>query len=250
MILFVFHRRTIGDAYICATNLMEEQDSSVSVRNAAIRALAMAKDMVLEAVNTQLPKFSENEIDDVEDKSNSDGVPSSWTTSFETLEIRVGIHIGDVMCGVLGQRLPKFTTCGKGKIGRLILSTSFTVCITLKTDLPPLLLLEPHFPKRTFIIASCQHGRSNGTNKSIQSYTSNKRFSRFGRRCRNGMVREGSNSIEKYGRYGNVSIGSVGIENKPMSIDWRGIEEAERVGGITNHYKGYEQSVLRRTEEY
>ena len=118
MMLFVFHRRTIGDAYICATNLMEDRDSSVGVRNAAIRALAMAKDMVLEAVNTQLPKFSENESDDVEeDNSNSDEVPSSWT-KFETLEIRVGIHIGDVMCGVLGQRLPKFTTCGKGKIGR------------------------------------------------------------------------------------------------------------------------------------
>ena len=30
----------------------------------------------------------------------------------ETLEIRVGIHVGDITCGVLGQRLPKFTICG------------------------------------------------------------------------------------------------------------------------------------------
>ena len=97
--------RTIGDAYICATNLMEDQDS-VGVRNAAIRALAMAKDMVLEAVNTQIPRFS--------DESNGDSAVL-WS-QFETLEIRVGIHVGDVMCGVLGQRLPKFTTCGKGMI--------------------------------------------------------------------------------------------------------------------------------------
>ena len=95
--------RTIGDAYICATNLMEDNDGD-GLQNAAIRALAMAKDMIFEAVNTQLPKFSE-----VPDEDSA--VP--WS-KFETLGIRVGIHVGDVMCGVLGQRLPKFTTCGKG----------------------------------------------------------------------------------------------------------------------------------------
>ena len=89
---------------------MEDQDS-IGVRNAAIRALAMAKDMVLEAVNTQIPRFS--------DESNGDSAVL-WS-QFETLEIRVGIHVGDVMCGVLGQRLPKFTTCGKGMIIRISL---------------------------------------------------------------------------------------------------------------------------------
>ena len=29
-----------------------------------------------------------------------------------TLEIRVGIHIGEITCGVLGERLPKFTVFG------------------------------------------------------------------------------------------------------------------------------------------
>ncbi len=82
---------------------MDDNDGD-GLQNAAIRALAMAKDMILEAVNTQLPKFSEAPDED-------SAVP--WSKC-ETLGIRVGIHCGDVMCGVLGQRLPKFTTCGKG----------------------------------------------------------------------------------------------------------------------------------------
>lgn len=98
----VLKLETIGDAYICATNLMDDNDGD-GLQNAAIRALAMAKDMILEAVNTQLPKFSEASDED-------SAVP--WSKS-ETIGIRVGIHCGDVMCGVLGQRLPKFTTCGK-----------------------------------------------------------------------------------------------------------------------------------------
>ena len=77
------------------------EDNEDGLQNAAIRALAMAKDMIFEAVSTQVP-FSEME-------------DFPWT-EFETLGIRVGIHVGDVMCGVLGQRLPKFTTCGKGTI--------------------------------------------------------------------------------------------------------------------------------------
>ncbi|KAL7533419.1 hypothetical protein ACHAXR_005224 [Thalassiosira sp. AJA248-18] len=88
----VMKLETIGDAYICATNLMEEEDDD-GEQDAAIRALAMAKDMVIEATNV--------------------GIPSSDAKApFETLQIRVGIHVGDVTCGVLGQRLPKFTTCG------------------------------------------------------------------------------------------------------------------------------------------
>jgi class 3 adenylate cyclase len=126
-----FYFRTIGDAYICATNLMENQDS-ISVRNAAIRALAMAKDMVLEAVNTQIPKFSEesNENENVEEEKDANAVPP-WV-KFETLEIRVGIHVGEVMCGVLGQRLPKFTTCGKG---RSIQSLHHLLCILLFSNM-------------------------------------------------------------------------------------------------------------------
>jgi len=90
----VLKLETIGDAYICATNLMEEEDDD-GVQDAAIRALAMAKDMVIEATNVRIPHPE-----------------SGAQIPFETLQIRVGIHVGDVTCGVLGQRLPKFTTCG------------------------------------------------------------------------------------------------------------------------------------------
>lgn len=92
----VLKLETIGDAYICATNLLEDDDDEEKENNraqdAAIRALAIAKDMVCEARNVSIP--IQNAAD------------------FETLEIRVGIHCGDVTCGVLGQKMPKFMACG------------------------------------------------------------------------------------------------------------------------------------------
>jgi len=93
----VMKLETIGDAYLCATNLLEDDDGDEDVvRDAAIRALGMAKDMICEARNAIIPYH---------DKSGR---------SFDdcTLQIRVGIHVGDITCGVLGQRVPKFTTCG------------------------------------------------------------------------------------------------------------------------------------------
>jgi adenylate cyclase len=30
----------------------------------------------------------------------------------ESMQVRVGIHVGEVTCGVLGERLPKFTVLG------------------------------------------------------------------------------------------------------------------------------------------
>ena len=84
---------TIGDAYICTTNLFDNDDecgSNNAKEDAAVSALAMAKDMVREARRVFLPK--KNRIN--------------------TLEIRVGIHIGEITCGVLGERLPKFTVFG------------------------------------------------------------------------------------------------------------------------------------------
>ncbi|KAL7484927.1 hypothetical protein ACHAW6_010530 [Cyclotella cf. meneghiniana] len=72
---------TIGDAYICTANLFDEEKFDGNAADAACAALEMAKDMVL-------------------------------ATQDETLEIRVGIHIGEVTCGVLGERLPKFTVFG------------------------------------------------------------------------------------------------------------------------------------------
>lgn len=91
----VMKLETIGDAYICATNLLEDDACYENARNAAIRALAMAKDMILVTRNARIPYKN---------------TPPKG--SYETLQIRVGIHVGDVTCGVLGQRLPKFTTFG------------------------------------------------------------------------------------------------------------------------------------------
>jgi class 3 adenylate cyclase len=100
----VMKLETIGDAYICATNLLEEDADDVNVaRNAAQRALAMAKDMIFEAGNVQVP-------------ISHDAAQLSWEShsndAVEKLKIRVGIHVGDITCGVLGQRVPKFTLCG------------------------------------------------------------------------------------------------------------------------------------------
>ena len=86
---------TIGDAFICASNLFEDDDEDFiddgkRAKEAALRALAIAKDMILEARNVMIP--SKND---------------------KTLQVRVGIHIGEVTCGVLGERLPKFTVFGE-----------------------------------------------------------------------------------------------------------------------------------------
>jgi class 3 adenylate cyclase len=109
----VMKLETIGDAYICATNLLEDGDDDDDdgeednnrAKSAAIRALAIAKDMVCEARNVSIPC-----------PMGEGGMHDAWVgqnaADFETLEIRVGIHCGDVTCGVLGQKMPKFMTCG------------------------------------------------------------------------------------------------------------------------------------------
>jgi class 3 adenylate cyclase len=106
----VMKLETIGDAYICATNLLEDDDDDGDednnrAKNAAIRALAIAKDMVCEARNVNIPC-----------PMGAGGMHDAWVgqnaADFETLEIRVGIHCGDVTCGVLGQKMPKFMACG------------------------------------------------------------------------------------------------------------------------------------------
>ncbi|KAL7528589.1 hypothetical protein ACHAXR_002521, partial [Thalassiosira sp. AJA248-18] len=83
---------TIGDAYICTTNLFDEDQFGGNIAEAARGALNMAKDMVLATQEVMLP--------------------GKKKSMFDTLEIRVGIHIGEVTCGVLGERLPKFTVFG------------------------------------------------------------------------------------------------------------------------------------------
>ena len=79
---------TIGDAYICTTSMFDEAAGRKSP-NAAANALHMAKDMVKEARKV-----------------------IARTKPIQTLEIRVGIHCGDLTYGVLGERLPKFTVFG------------------------------------------------------------------------------------------------------------------------------------------
>ena len=80
---------TIGDAYICTTPMFD-QDEDKNDPITAENVLKMAKEMVKEARRVLVPKKN----------------------LIQTLEIRVGIHRGELTCGVLGERLPKFTVFG------------------------------------------------------------------------------------------------------------------------------------------
>jgi class 3 adenylate cyclase len=79
---------TIGDVYICTT-AMFGKDTAKSTVNEAADALSLAKDMIKAARTVSIPNKAK-----------------------QTVEIRVGIHRGDLTCGVLGERLPKFTVFG------------------------------------------------------------------------------------------------------------------------------------------
>ncbi|KAL9180185.1 hypothetical protein ACHAXT_008155 [Thalassiosira profunda] len=85
---------TIGDAYIATANLFD--DGEGSVKDAALKALRLSKDMVRATQEVLLPGK----------------LLHKWNSLFETLSIRVGIHVGEITCGVLGERLPKFTVFG------------------------------------------------------------------------------------------------------------------------------------------
>lgn len=80
---------TIGDTFICTTDMFDKDDLDKDNAKAAASALKVAKKMVREARQVLVP-----------------------TKSRQTLEIRVGIHVGDLTCGCLGERLPKFTVFG------------------------------------------------------------------------------------------------------------------------------------------
>ncbi len=84
---------TIGDAYICTAGLLDDVD----VKDAARNTLFLAKDMVRETRKVLIPSSEKKFLN---------------TPFYENLQIRVGIHVGNVTCGVLGQRLPKFTVFG------------------------------------------------------------------------------------------------------------------------------------------
>lgn len=91
----VLMSRCIGDAYICTTNLFQDHHGG-DVKRAALSALHMAKDMIFAANDVRIP---------VKRKGNR-------RPSLESVQVRVGIHVGEVTCGVLGERLPKFTVLG------------------------------------------------------------------------------------------------------------------------------------------
>ncbi|KAL7546256.1 hypothetical protein ACHAWF_009588 [Thalassiosira exigua] len=73
------------------SNIAEEEDED-DARDVAVRVLSMAMDMIAEAANVRMPAASVGRC-----------------APFDSLQIRVGIHVGSVMCGLLGRRLPKFT---------------------------------------------------------------------------------------------------------------------------------------------
>ncbi|KAL7497935.1 hypothetical protein ACHAWT_009444 [Skeletonema menzelii] len=81
----VLKLETIGDAYLCTTNLF---DDHANAKDAAYSALNMAKDMI----------YATQELDTI------------INSTFQ--EIRVGIHVGEVTAGVLGETLPKFSLFG------------------------------------------------------------------------------------------------------------------------------------------
>jgi class 3 adenylate cyclase len=80
---------TIGDTYIATTGLFNTIPDK-DIRGAAANAIKMAKDMVREVRQIQIPEKS----------------------GLQSLEICVGIHVGEITAGVLGERLPKYTVFG------------------------------------------------------------------------------------------------------------------------------------------
>lgn len=92
----VLKLETIGDAYLCAVGIFEDDNDWDNGRMAALRALDMAKDMVREAEHTVAARRDDS------------------LAPLEYLQIRVGIHVGDITYGVLGQHLPKLSVFGHG----------------------------------------------------------------------------------------------------------------------------------------
>jgi len=78
---------TIGDAYICCAGLLEEGEKNE--KSDALSCLSMAQAMVKATEDLFAP-----------------------TNPPERIQIRVGIHVGDIYAGVLGQAIPKFSVYG------------------------------------------------------------------------------------------------------------------------------------------
>jgi len=89
----IFKVETIGDGCVMAAGLIDEDDRVKNDKDNARRALAIAQDMVREARKVRPPRNRHGERPDF-------------------LEIRVGIHQGDITCGVLGKKQPRFQVFG------------------------------------------------------------------------------------------------------------------------------------------
>mmetsp|Transcript_26862 Transcript_26862/g.41985 ORF Transcript_26862/g.41985 Transcript_26862/m.41985 type:complete len:137 (-) Transcript_26862:316-726(-) len=76
-----------------AAGIFEESNDTDRGKRSAQRALAIAKEMIKEAQGVIAPR--KNKLD-----------PK------EPLQIRVGIHVGDITCGVLGKGMPRFQVFG------------------------------------------------------------------------------------------------------------------------------------------
>ncbi|EKX52321.1 hypothetical protein GUITHDRAFT_102221 [Guillardia theta CCMP2712] len=87
----VFKVETVGDGCVMAAGLLEDNNDNDGGRAAARRALAIAMDMVRETKLVLSPDRGGRR---------------------EPLTLRVGLHVGDITCGVLGKGMPRFQLFG------------------------------------------------------------------------------------------------------------------------------------------
>ena len=100
---------TIGDAYLATANLF---DDFSSLQEAADAALDFAVRMIQAADEVMIPG-----------------------KRFESLQIRVGIHVGPATCGVLGEAMPKFSLFGTAiNLAARMEQTSRANCIRVTED--------------------------------------------------------------------------------------------------------------------
>lgn len=108
---------SIGNTIVVMSGLFvsDSEDENADKRNnnseeqakqdkrAAIAALEMAKEVVSEAQTIEIPKGS----------GDNENAASSKKSPAETMKVRVGIHVGDVKYGVLGQNVPQLNCFGE-----------------------------------------------------------------------------------------------------------------------------------------
>lgn len=100
---------TIGDAYLATANLFDDFSST---QEAADAALDFAMRMIQAADEVMIPG-----------------------RRLESLQVRIGIHVGPVTCGVLGEAMPKFSLFGTAiNLAARMEQTSRANCIRVTED--------------------------------------------------------------------------------------------------------------------